>query len=153
MKSQHQITKLLKEKNIKPSIIRIKVLSYILEHKDHPTVDMIYNALKDELPTLSKTSIYNTLTILCDSGLVKVRTIDKNETRFDTVLDCVEKDHGHFKCNICNNVYDFNIKIDILNADYLNDFTITQRDVFFYGVCDKCNLKQNLEGEEKNKLT
>ena len=47
----------LKSHDIKPSYQRIKIFEYLVEHKNHPTVDMIYKALVDEIPTLSKTTV------------------------------------------------------------------------------------------------
>ena len=39
---------------------RIAVASYILSHRTHPTADEIFNALKPDHPTLSRTTVYNT---------------------------------------------------------------------------------------------
>ncbi len=50
-----QIKKYLKEHNIKPSTIRIKVFDFLLNNRIHPTIDEIYNNLINEIPTLSKT--------------------------------------------------------------------------------------------------
>ena len=37
----------LKSHDIKPSYQRIKVFEYLMQHKNHPTVDMIYKSLVD----------------------------------------------------------------------------------------------------------
>ena len=42
----------------------------------HPTVDEIYQALVDHIPTLSKTTVYNTLRLLMEHGVVRMLTID-----------------------------------------------------------------------------
>ncbi len=46
---------------IKPSYQRIKIYEYIFNNNIHPTVDNIYKKLLKEIPTLSKTTVYNTL--------------------------------------------------------------------------------------------
>ena len=53
----------LKEHNIKPSYQRMKIFQYLLDNHNHPTVDTIYKALCTEIPTLSKTTVYNTLNL------------------------------------------------------------------------------------------
>ena len=58
----------LKEKNIKPSLQRIKILEYLAGYPCHPTVDYIFNALHPEMPTLSKSTVYNTLKVLQRRG-------------------------------------------------------------------------------------
>ena len=54
---------LLKEHGIAPSLQRIKILEYFEKNRIHPTADMVYQALAQEIPTLSKTTGCSTLTI------------------------------------------------------------------------------------------
>jgi len=54
-----KLRKTLKEKGISPSVQRLKVYEYIMSHRNHPSVDMIYDDIKNEIPTLSKTTVYN----------------------------------------------------------------------------------------------
>lgn len=124
----------LKSKNIRLSHQRLKVLEYMTNHRTHPTVDQIFNDLQKEVPTLSKTTVYNTLSTLIEAGLVKLITIEDNETRYD--IDT--KNHGHFKCESCGKIFDFDININSLETEGLNDFKINNRDVYFKGTCPKC---------------
>jgi len=87
----------LKKNKIRLSYQRLKVLEYLSKNHGHPTVDQIYNDLRKEVPTLSKTTVYNTLIVLCEARLVRVITIEDNETRYDLIT----KSHGHFKCVLC----------------------------------------------------
>jgi Fur family peroxide stress response transcriptional regulator len=71
----------LKRRNINLSHQRLKVLEYLTQNRCHPTVDQIYTDLHKEIPTLSKTTVYNTLRMLAEEGLVKVITIDFQYTQ------------------------------------------------------------------------
>ena len=134
LKSSEYLSKELKNRNIRLSHQRIKVLEYITNHRNHPTVDQIYIDLQKEVPTLSKTTIYNTLNTLIDAQLVRLITIEDNETRYDIITE----NHGHFKCESCKTIYDFDIKIDSLITEDLNDFKINDKDVYFKGICPSC---------------
>ncbi|MBR4922900.1 MAG: transcriptional repressor, partial [Bacteroidaceae bacterium] len=46
---------------IKPSVQRIAIMDYLMTHRTHPAIDEIYLALCEDIPTLSKTTVYNTL--------------------------------------------------------------------------------------------
>ena len=92
----------LKAHEIKPSYQRIKIFQYLVENKNHPTVDMIYKALCTEIPTLSKTTVYNTLNLFIEKKIVNVIVIEENETRYDSVMAV----HGHFKCEKCGKIYE-----------------------------------------------
>lgn len=134
-----ELSKKLKSKNIRLSHQRLKVLEYIANNRCHPTVEQIYSELHKEIPSLSKTTVYNTLNTLVKSGLVKLITIEDNETRYDIVTD----NHGHFKCESCGSIYDFEINIDSFNTRDLNGFKINDKDVYFKGICPKCAKKGN----------
>lgn len=133
------ITNKLKNKNIRLSHQRLKVLEYLDSHRIHPTVEQIYHGLSDEIPTLSKTTIYNTLNTLIEAGLVRSITIEDNEVRYDIRTDV----HGHFKCKVCGNIYDFEVNEDSFEVNGLNGFEIHTRDVYFSGICPKCTEKEN----------
>lgn len=124
----------LKENNIRLSHQRLKILEYIYDNLNHPTVDEIYNDLHEEIPTLSKTTIYNTLNTLVDVNLVKVLNIENNETRYDPTID----DHGHFKCKKCGKIFDFKLNYDSLDIEELHGFKIHKKDLYFKGICPTC---------------
>ena len=66
------VVKRLQNHNIKPSVQRIAIMNYLIEHRTHPTVDEIYTALSPSIPTLSKTTVYNTLKLLSEQGAAPV---------------------------------------------------------------------------------
>lgn len=127
----------LKNKKIRLSHQRLKVLQYLTQNYNHPTADQIYNGLHDDVPTLSKTTVYNTLNSLTEAGLVRVITIEDNETRYDINTD----NHGHFKCESCKKIYDFDIDIDSFVTHELDAFEVKDKNVYFKGICPKCLME------------
>jgi Fe2+ or Zn2+ uptake regulation protein len=124
----------LKIKKIRLSHQRLKVLEYLAQNYNHPTADQIYNGLHDDVPTLSKTTVYNTLNSLADAGLVRAINIEDNEIRYDVNTD----DHGHFKCESCKKIYDFDIDINLFKTHELDSFEINDKNVYFKGICPDC---------------
>ncbi len=124
----------LKRNNIRPSYARIRIMEYLMEHPVHPTVEDIYQNLVKEIPTLSKTTVYNTLDLFVRHNLARVVTIEENETRYDADTT----NHGHFKCETCGSVYDFTINDDGLETKGIGDFAVTEKHVYFKGICKKC---------------
>lgn len=133
--TNEELIECLKKHDIRPSNIRIKILKYLLENKIHPTADDIYKGLINEIPTLSKTSVYNTMNLFLEKGIVVDLALDQKELRYDINTNF----HGHFKCDKCGNIYDFPILINFPTKDQLEGFVITNKDVFIYGTCKKCN--------------
>ncbi len=128
------VSEYLKEHEIKPSLQRIKIFDYLLNNANHPTVDTIYKDLVSEIPTLSKTTVYNTLRLFMEKGIARVVTIEENETRYDANTSF----HGHFKCEDCGKVVDFSFEIPQPEEEILNEFEITEKHVYFKGKCKDC---------------
>jgi Fur family peroxide stress response transcriptional regulator len=124
----------LQRSNIRPTYPRIKVLEYLAVKMTHPTVDEIYSCLVKEIPTLSKTTVYNTLKNFVDVGLAKIVVIEENEMRYDVIMH----KHGHFKCESCGAIYDFALDIEAIQAEGLAHFKIKEKNVLFYGICPHC---------------
>lgn len=128
----NKIDEYLKNNDIKPSYQRIKIFEYLVKNRNHPTVDMIYQGLVSEIPTLSKTTVYNTLKLFIEKNIVLLINIEDNETRYDADTSF----HGHFKCRRCNEVYDFNIDMPALKE--LDDFEVDEYHLYLKGICKKC---------------
>ncbi len=139
-KTLEQLSNELKQSNIRLTHQRLKVLEYLSNSTKHPTVDEIYKDLKQEVPSLSKTTIYNTLNYLAELKLIKVLAIDDNEAHFDAVT----KMHGHFKCDVCSKIYDFDINVDSCNIENLSNFKIDDKVVYFKGTCPGCLSNINI---------
>lgn len=135
-KTESYINELLK-RNINPSHQRVMILKYLAECQCHPTVDQIFSVMCEQIPALSKATVYNTLKAFIEAKLVRVLNIEGNEMRYDIVME----DHGHFKCSSCGRIYNFAVNIDKVVSDDLRDFHITEKNVYFGGVCPACVAK------------
>ncbi len=124
----------LKSHQIKPSYQRLKVFEYLANTTAHPTVDTIYKALLPEIPTLSKTTVYNTLNLFVDQGIAQLITIEENEARYDADISS----HGHFKCESCEQVLDFRMDLGELSIKGHEGCKIHHKHLYFKGVCKDC---------------
>ena len=92
---EKEVYEYLTAHGVKASVQRVAVMQYLLQQMGHPTVDEIYQALVDHIPTLSKTTVYNTLRLLMEHGVVRMLTIDGKNANFDGVTE----PHAHFLCH------------------------------------------------------
>ena len=129
----------LRAKGISPSPQRLAVYGYLKSHPVHPTADVLMRELKPLLPTLSLTTIYNTLKLFVSKKLVNEVIIEDGELRFDADL----RDHAHFKCVSCQQVFDLfpeGEKLEISNLPPLpENFSIESIHVCFRGRCAACS--------------
>ena len=69
--TKNRVKDRLLEFRIKPSLQRMAIMEYLMSHLTYPTADSIFNDLYSLIPTLSKTTVYNTLKRL-ESNILKV---------------------------------------------------------------------------------
>lgn len=140
------VIKRLQNHNIKPSVQRIAIMTYLMEHRTHPTVDEIYTALAPSIPTLSKTTVYNTLKLLCEQGAAQTLTIDERNTCYDADTTS----HAHFLCRRCGKIYDMECNADMKQVDDMNTNGHEIQEIHYYykGICKNC-----LENEYSTKIT
>jgi Fur family peroxide stress response transcriptional regulator len=130
------IEQYLRNNDIKPSYQRLKIFEYLVKHKNHPKVETIYQELVPDIPTLSKTTVYNTLKLFLDKGIVQPILIEENEIRYDADVSI----HGHFKCEKCGEVYDLRLDLSDMKIQGLEEFMVKESHIYFKGICKKCNV-------------
>ena len=126
--------------NIKPSPQRMAIMTYLLEHKTHPTIEEIYKSLSPDMPTLSKTTIYNTLKLFVENGAASMLTINEKTTCYDYDTS----PHAHFICKKCNKVTDlfYGVENMIPSKQEIENNRIVDMQVYYRGICKDC-LKEN----------
>jgi Fur family ferric uptake transcriptional regulator/Fur family peroxide stress response transcriptional regulator len=124
--------------NIKPSQQRIAVMQYLLSVKTHPTADMIYEALSPAMPTLSRTTIYNTLKLLSEQGAILALNIDDKNVRYDGEITT----HAHFRCKQCGRIYDLPRHLaqgrGQICAAKATGLDVIECQVYYKGYCKDC---------------
>jgi Fur family ferric uptake transcriptional regulator/Fur family peroxide stress response transcriptional regulator len=113
-------------------------MEYLMGHFTHPTADTIFNTLYPAIPTLSKTTVYNTLKLLARQGAIFELTIDEKNVRYDADIS----PHAHFRCKHCGSVCDLPVKKQqIMPAKTIRGCTITESQLYYKGYCAKCKTK------------
>lgn len=136
-----QIHKYLQDHAIRPSLQRVSVMGYLMEYKSHPTVDEIYTALSPQIPTLSKTTVYNTLHLFVKKGAALELTIDGKNARYDANTN----DHAHFYCRHCDSVTDiFDLEPSKYTFPEVDGFIIDVMEISYHGICKECMNKAEM---------
>jgi Fe2+ or Zn2+ uptake regulation protein len=128
------IIDILKEHEIPPSMQRVKILEYLQNYKTHPTADMIYKALVKEIPTLSKTTIYNTLKTFIEKGILVELSLFENEIRYEYNTE----PHIHFKCIKCGRIFDLDKKFDRYDNNLIDGHKVLEHHINLKGICKDC---------------
>lgn len=129
---------LLKQHNIKVTHQRLAILKYLEEHLTHPTAEEIYSELKAQNPSLSKTTVYNSLETLKEHDIIQSLTICGSEYRYDYRHDM----HHHFLCKKCDKIVDIDIKCPNIKKISNYGYRIIEVHGYFKGICKECLKKE-----------
>jgi Fur family peroxide stress response transcriptional regulator len=116
---------------------RLEIFREVAQTGDHPDADMVYQRVREQMPTVSLDTVYRTLWLLNDHGLITALGPSRERTRFDANLTR----HHHFVCVHCGFTRDFyseelnNIKLP-RSAKALGRIEATLVEV--RGVCRGC---------------
>jgi Fur family ferric uptake transcriptional regulator/Fur family peroxide stress response transcriptional regulator len=125
----------LRQCGVKPSMQRVVIMDYMLAHRTHPTADEIFNELNAEMPTLSRTTVYNTLKLLAQQGAIMELDIDRNNLRYDGYT----AQHAHFKCKHCGKIYDLPLQTSpVAPTQTPENFLIEEEQTYYKGRCKQC---------------
>lgn len=132
------LLKRLTDAGIRPSMQRLEILEYISSCKTHPTADEIYSFIHQNNPTLSRTTVFSTVKLLAEKGLVNDINISPDSTRYDSAQSTP---HAHFICRDCRKIIDLPFDMSVLTVPA--DFLCDNVNVYFKGVCPDCSKKKD----------
>lgn len=132
-------------KQIQKTPQRIAIMSYLNGNKSHPTIMDIYNAVSRKLSAISMTTVYNTMNLLKEEGVVReLPAVFGHGVRFDPDMSL----HHHLVCTICGEFIDIDLKdIDhslLLSDEQRKGFDVEKISIKIYGVCPDCKIKNRL---------
>lgn len=137
------IKNILSKNGLKATIQRINVYKAMLSTKQHPTAEDIYNLVKPDMPTISLSTIYNTLDSLIDKNIIATVKTDSGTVRYDAFIDS----HHHIYSEDGEEIADFYSKeLDELLNDFFVKNSIPNFEIKEIKLQLKGNYIKNLEG-------
>lgn len=132
-----QFQEICRKNGVKLTHQRLEIFKEIVVAKDHPDAENLFKKVKKRLPTVSLDTVYRTLWLLSDLGLITKLGTSQESTRFDANL----QKHHHFICSKCGYTRDFyaNELNDLVLPDEVNDFgEIIETHIEVRGICRNC---------------
>lgn len=144
----------LKEHNQRQTPERFMVLEDIYRADGHFDADDIYFNMKNAGTRVSRATVYNTLDLLVECGLVQRHQFGKNQYFYERAY--AYQQHDHIICNECGGVMEFcDPRIQEIQSmmEKVYDFDISGHSLHFFGSCNdpkNCEIKADLDKEEKD---
>ena len=113
------------------------ILKTVYTNSNHPSAEMIYKIVKQDLPKISLGTIYRNLNQLCLEGKIKRLSMPDLKDHFDkTIIE-----HTHLYCTKCQCIYDIfddSIIENMKNIEKRTNHKINSYSFVCIGTCYKC---------------
>ena len=130
----------LRTSGLKTTRQRDEIASWFFEVEGHHSADDIYRQLRQTISGVGVATVYRTLRLLCDAGLVHERHFGDGEALYENVA----LHHDHCICTACGSIVEFeNPRIEQLQEEVAEryGFKLVTHKMELYGLCKKCGPK------------
>ena len=119
------------------------ICEYLTTTAEHPTPSVVYSALATQHPEISRATVYNTLSVLHELGVIVQIDLGDDHTHYETNL----APHVNLICRCCRRVIDFE-PLDAPDAflaslQRSSQFLPTTVHVQVLGLCHECQLQES----------
>lgn len=132
----------LKEKGYKLTPQRRAIVDIIIQNAGcHLTTEELYDLVKNECPEIGLATVYRTVQLLEELGVVSKLDLNDGCYRYELVREDENHQHHHLICSQCGKVIE--VQGDLLEVleheiESKYDFKIRNHSVKFYGICSDC---------------
>src|SRR6186997_885375 len=124
------VVDVLEQVGIQPSAQRVAVADYVLKAEDHPSADQVWARVKQRFPMLSRATVYNTLNLFVEKGLLRELVLAEGRVVFDPKLD----PHHHFLDEETGEIVDVPWSaLDVRRVHSLSGFDVREYQVVMRG--------------------
>ncbi|MDO4942065.1 MAG: Fur family transcriptional regulator [Lachnospiraceae bacterium] len=149
MNNMEHFKELLKSKGLKMTTQRALILESLSEcPKMHLTAEEIYEIVCKKQPEIGIATVYRTLKLLTELGLIDTLDLDDGFVRYELAGSGEDGHHHHHHliCISCGKVLEF--KEDLMETlegkiEMTTGFKIYDHEVKMYGYCKECKEKMN----------
>ena len=121
----------LREHGIQPSAQRVAIAEYVLHTDEHPSADLVWKRVQEKLPYVSRATVYNTLNLFVETGLLRALSLADQSVVFDPKTER----HHHFIDEETGEIHDVPWeKVQVCNVEALRGFEIHDYQVVMRGV-------------------
>jgi Fur family peroxide stress response transcriptional regulator len=115
---------------------RLAIVKILVESKEHPSVEQIYDQVRKGFPTTSLATVYNTLERLKEMGEILELSFSGG-SRYDGRNP---RSHAHLVCTVCGAIEDLDIDLGPTAEEVAakRGYADVRHRLEFYGVCPRC---------------
>lgn len=120
----------LRARGIQPSAQRVALAEYVLRTDEHPSADLVWKRVRQRFPWISRATVYNTLALFVEKGLLQRLTIAEDSVVFDPITSA----HHHLIDEESGAIVDVPWeRVQVCNIESLRDYEVKEYQVVMRG--------------------
>jgi Fur family iron response transcriptional regulator len=124
------VVQILEKHGIQPTAQRVAVAEYVLRTEEHPSADKVWAVVGENFPAISRATVYNTLNLFVEKGLLRELHLAPDSVLFDSNTDR----HHHFIDEDTGRIYDIPWdQVKVSSRKPLPDLEVTDYQVVMRG--------------------
>lgn len=146
LKASKHFEDFIVSKKLRRTPERNYLLELIYKKENHFDVDELYKSIRKDKFSLSKATIYNSLELFVESGVVIRHYLTTNISIYERAYG--QRQHDHFICKHCKSVIEFcDPRLHMIrnSLEEMLHVKIESHNLYLYGLCSdpNCNLQNN----------
>ncbi len=140
-KNREHIVQSLRDLGFKVTPQREEIVDILARDRSHPGAMAIYRQARKKNPKISLSTVYLTLSLLQELGLIKELEFDERENRYDADTS----NHVNLVCSRCSRIEDFQqaLPFSAEKVAQQTGFKTHGTRLEYYGYCGKCAAKHH----------
>lgn len=144
-----KLAEYLDSKRLRRTPERFAILEVVFSHNDHFGIEALYDEMEERSYHVSRSTIYNTIELFIECGLVRKHQFGSNQAVYEKVIS--SGNHHHLICTECGKikeVKDVDLMTYISGRRY-GSFSVSYISLYVYGVCSTCQRKKRRNRQTK----
>lgn len=143
------LSQYIHSKKLRKTPERYAILDKVFDISEHFSIEMLYSALEEDGFHVSKATLYNSIQLFIECGLLRKHQFDGKSAQYERSARV--GNHHHLICTQCGNIKEVKDAslVSMLNSRKYPAFHTSYFALYVYGICSRCQRK-NKKNEKNN---
>lgn len=148
-----KLAEYLDNRRLRKTPERFAILETVFSHNDHFGIETLYEEMDGRAYHVSRSTIYNTMELFTEIGLVRKHQFGSNQAVYEKVVS--SGNHHHLICTECGKVKEVKDAelMEQIGGRRYGSFSVSYISLYVYGICSTCQRRRRRNRTINKKTT
>ena len=151
LNAKNKFSMYMENRKLRKTPERFAILDMAMSFSEHFNANTLFQRMEEDSYHVSRATIYNTLDLLTDWGILRKHQFESSQSQYECVTDA--PNHHHLICTCCGKIKEIKDAelLKYLNSKKYSSFTASYYVLYIYGMCSACARKMKRESNINKK--